>query len=116
MLQTLVLGRSNQADIRFDDSSISRAHAELTQSHNGDLFIIDRLSTHGTFIYRNNAWQRLSQGYVGTHEQLKLGDLAIAVSELAQYFRTSSNTPPSPIEPLSIKPRRNKNTGEIELG
>jgi two-component system, cell cycle response regulator len=46
----LFLGRSPQANIRFDDDGVSRRHARLWQKPNGDWVIEDLGSANGTFV------------------------------------------------------------------
>ena len=46
---TIVVGRGSEADLRVDDSDVSRRHCEFTLSPRG-LVIRDLGSTHGTWV------------------------------------------------------------------
>lgn len=60
---TAVLGRSKEADCVFDDQNISRRHAELRRSANGDWQIVDLNSTNGVKVNgRKVDTSRLSPG------------------------------------------------------
>jgi diguanylate cyclase (GGDEF)-like protein len=51
----IVIGRSEKADIRIDETNVSRVHAVIVKDNNG-FTIIDENSTNGTFI--NTVQQR----------------------------------------------------------
>jgi len=130
MFVTLTLGRGHQADIKLEDDSVSRVHAEITRTDQGRYYLIDRNSTRGTYVRQNNAWQQHTQGYVSQQDVLKMGDMEVAMAQVAghfeSYFMSQSEQikreqPPGHVvghvdlEPLSIRPRRNQSTGQIEL-
>jgi GGDEF domain-containing protein len=46
---TLGMGRSDENDLILPDSSVSRRHAEIKVDESGRVWIVDRLSTNGTF-------------------------------------------------------------------
>lgn len=117
MFKTLVVGRSPEADIEIKHISISRLHMELTLADNGKIFCLDRLSTSGSFVWRDNIWQRFTQSYIEPHETLRLGERKILLSDLLQRVtagKSRIDNDDEQCEPLSVKPRRNSETGEIE--
>ena len=78
------IGRGQACDIRFDDKAVSRRHAEIVITAKRTLFVTDCQSTHGTFVYRNNAWASVRQAFIEPHERLKFGTLEITASELVR--------------------------------
>ncbi len=49
-MKLLSIGRSKQADIVMNSVFVSSFHAELLQLDNGDMLLIDRESSNGTFV------------------------------------------------------------------
>ena len=78
----LIVGRGRPADIRLDDPSVSRLHAELVVSDGGAIHVADRSSANGTWIETDGQWERIAQRAVVLGDRLRLGDVEIAVSEL----------------------------------
>ena len=73
-----VIGRSGDADVQIEDPSISRRHAELTQTQTG-WTLVDLGSSRGTYL--NNL--RLSEGelaQVHDGDVLRFGDCRFTVS------------------------------------
>ena len=115
--RTLTIGRHPDADVRIDtDSSrsVSRTHAEITIA-DGRYYLIDRNSSYGTRVLGSNGWQEHRQGYVDASARVRFGDYE---TSLADLFGNGSHRSPDvevPYEPLSIRPRRNPGTGEVEV-
>ena len=80
----LIVGRGRRADIRLDDASVSRQHAELVVSDGGAIHVADRSSANGTWIETDGQWERIAQRAVVLGDRLRLGDVEIAVSELVR--------------------------------
>lgn len=112
---TYTVGRSKDADIRYDDPGISRRHVEITRTDDGRLYLVDANSTGGTFVWRNNEWVVIKQGFIARGDRLSLGKMQVAASEL--YDRVAGMQPRSSAqwEPVSIRPRRSALTGEVKL-
>ena len=112
--QTLTIGRSRDADIRLDDISVSRMHAELTMTHDGRCYLTDRNSLRGTCVLRNGQWASHRQGYVDSDAKLRFGKCEVALPDLlkGRSFPDGASIPAC--EPVSVKPRRNVETGEVE--
>ena len=113
--QTLTIGRSRRADIRIEDSSVSRLHAELTMVQGGRCFLVDRNSLGGTGVRRDGRWVSHRQGYVDPDAKLRLGKCEVSLPDLlkGRSFPDRAATPSD--EPVSVKPRRNVGTGELEI-
>ena len=115
--KTYTVGRSKKADFIIDDASVSRIHLEITVTHLGRIYCIDCRSTQGTFINKNGQWQPLRQGYVSPEAQLVVGDKTICPATLlGSKIQTATLAQSAVIEfePISVKPRRNVSTGEVE--
>ena len=112
--RTYTIGRSNNADIRLDHGSVSRRHAELTITADGRLFVTDRDSRLGTWVQRDGRWGRHRQGYVDGSEPVRFGEREVTLSNLVRNEELPLKENPG-YEPLSIRPHRNPETGEIEL-
>jgi class 3 adenylate cyclase len=67
------IGRSPKSDIVLSDGSVSREHAELSETADGRFSIIDTNSTYGTFIMREGEWRKIKQAVIGPDEPLMLG-------------------------------------------
>ena len=112
--QTLTIGRSRNADIRLDDISVSRMHAELTLTRGGSCYLTDRNSLRGTRVLRNGKWASHKQGYVASDAKLRFGKCEVALTDIlkGRSFPDEASIPA--YEPVSVKPRRNAETGEVE--
>lgn len=112
---THTVGRSASADIHISDDSVSRLHLEITQTSQGQIFCLDRNSTCGSFVLKDNQWVPFSQGFLDQHTVLKLGKKTLRLQQLLRVKQTPDVTAlQDDIEPISIKPRRNTATGEVE--
>ena len=70
------VGRTKENDLFIDDPSISKIHASLTVSGDGDLVVADTGSTNGTFI----GDQRIAYGktaVIGTDGLIKFGSVEV---------------------------------------
>ena len=117
MFITVKVGRSNSADIQIEGETVSRFHMEVTLTPEGRYYGIDRNSSHGTYIWRDDKWKPFIQGYLVPGAHLGLGKTKVPVDDLIQRLREvqqSQGGQALQFEPVSIKPRRNTETGEVE--
>jgi pSer/pThr/pTyr-binding forkhead associated (FHA) protein len=70
----ILLGRSRTSDVRFLDQTVSRCHAALQRVEGGWL-LIDRASTHGTWING----RRIDRAIVADGDELRLGQLRMII-------------------------------------
>jgi pSer/pThr/pTyr-binding forkhead associated (FHA) protein len=111
------VGRSVDADFTLNHQSVSRCHLEITLTDQDRFFCVDRASASGTFVWRQESWQRIKQGYVDINEHISLGKKQLPFSELVVALKQLDNTvdiKPQSFDLLSVKPRRNRETGEVE--
>ena len=80
--RVLKVGRSPQADIRLDDTSVSRRQAYLIVEDDGGLYVVDRSSTNGTWIADDDTWERVERRAVTPEDRLRFGDVAFTVRAL----------------------------------
>ena len=113
--QTLTIGRSRHAGIRLDDASVSRLHAELTLTRGGRCYLTDRNSLRGTRVLHNGQWASHRQGYVDSDAKLRFGKCEVALTDLLKGRSFPDEAPIPSCEPVSVKPRRNAETGEVEI-
>lgn len=112
--RVLLVGRSQQADIRLRHASVSRLHLELVLSADGDLHIADRSSRNGTWRRTGSGWEKIAQTAGHAEDRLRLGDYEITVAEL---IRRASPPPTRNRQPSFPKTTRNRDrdlpTGKV---
>ena len=113
--RTYRIGRERDAEIRLGDASVSRHHAELTVTSEGRYYLTDRGSRHGTWILRDGRWREHRQGYVKPLDDLRFGKFEVRIVKLLEGRSLDSGTNQTPYEPVSVQPRRNLETGEVEV-
>jgi predicted nucleic acid-binding Zn-ribbon protein len=73
------IGRSRSADIRLDDPTVSRRHAVVVQTPEGDLRVLDDRSMNGISVNAERVdWSSLSDG-----DELQVGRYTLHVIESA---------------------------------
>jgi pSer/pThr/pTyr-binding forkhead associated (FHA) protein len=114
-ITSYTLGRHKDCDIHFNSSTVSRVHAEIIFCEDGRFYLTDCMSTGGSFVQRDGAWQPVRQEFVAPNERLKFGDYEIQASEL-KSLAPAANRSSSPSSESSTSDqglRRDPNTGEI---
>lgn len=103
-IRSMLVGRSNTAQLRLDEDGVSRNHAKIVFYDDGQPQLIDLESTNGTFVNgRRVDVVALSDGdriQIGPTVVLRLIYLNHATVE--QHERTSARPP---AEPLPLSPR-----------
>lgn len=77
-----MVGRHQDCDLRLDDGSVSRRHAEVVLTPDGRYYLTDRNSAGGTFVFSEGGWQSLRQAFVTPNDRLRFGNLEVAASRL----------------------------------
>ena len=73
------VGRSRSADIRLDDPTVSRRHAVVVQTPEGDLRVLDDRSMNGILVNGEPVdWSPLADG-----DELQIGRYSLSVIETA---------------------------------
>jgi two-component system, cell cycle response regulator len=66
---TTVIGRGREAQVRFDDAGVSRAHARMTPLGGGRYVLEDLESTNGTFV----GGQRIERAELESGDRVNIG-------------------------------------------
>ena len=107
------IGRSPGVDIRIDDDSVSRVHAELIATPSGSYYLTDCASSGGSYVAQNGEWRRIRQEFINPTDAILLGHYQTTASALiamaAQREHRSEGGTSLPVGPV----RRNVDTGEI---
>ena len=90
--RVLIVGRGAQADIRLNDSSVSRQHLELVLGAGDEIHVADRSSRNGTRSWTDGKWVPLTAKSVSPADRLQLGNLEITVEDLVR------RAPPEPVD------------------
>ena len=114
ILVTFQVGRAHDADVIFDDIRVSRRQIEITVTADNRYYVVDCGSTAGTCVYSNDRWTPLTQGYVEEGEQIAFGDFSLPFSDIVSRLPAfADGGPSSGFEPLSVRPLRSADTGEL---
>ena len=85
--RTYVVGRGSECDIRLNNDSVSRRHAEVTWLSDGRACVTDLESTNGTFVADGSAWRAFRQEFLEPTESVRFGDCDINVGQLEGLCR-----------------------------
>lgn len=81
---TVTIGRSGKCDIVMSESSMSRIHAEVTLTHTGRVFVVDRLSSQGTYVAKGDDLVQVRQTFAGPDDIVFFGELGLSGDELRE--------------------------------
>lgn len=86
-MKTLIIGRSQDADIVLADESVARQHAELVVTDDGRYHLTDCGSDGGTWrgVARRageEIWERTRQSFVAAAQPLRFGEVGATLAEL----------------------------------
>lgn len=80
--RTFRIGRSPDCDVVLADDSVSRRHAELVVTAQGELYLSDCHSTHGTSLVERGTGRPIKQEVVRPDATLRFGDVTMTAAEL----------------------------------
>lgn len=81
-LRTYIVGRERGCDVWLDDASVSRHHAEVVRLSGGRLYVTDRATTNGTFVFDGNDWRRIRQAFLKAGGRVRFGDVEMSAGRL----------------------------------
>ena len=118
---TYRIGRGTDADIRIDDTTVSRIHAELVVTAKGSYYLTDCASRNGSYVARNGEWIRIRQEYISPEDAILLGRHQTTALGLLQKLGARGDQEPGrpAADPKQADAlpggnvRRNPDTGEI---
>ena len=117
-VRTYLVGRERDCDVRIDDASVSRYHAEVVRLSHGFLHVTDRVSANGTFVLDGGVWRPIRQSIVDPAGQIRFGAYELSAERLdamcprngaQRSVDTGPADAPDPSRPLVRDPE----TGEI---
>ena len=79
---SFTVGRGRECDVRMEDDSVSRVHAEVERLSGGRLHVTDRRSTNGTFVLAGGGWRRIRQRTIAPGDRVRFGAYALTGDEL----------------------------------
>ena len=82
-IRTYVVGRDRECDVRLDDSSVSRRHAECVRLADGRLYVTDCATTNGTFVLEGEEWREVRQTFVEPSSHIRFGNCRMTVRRLS---------------------------------
>jgi len=129
-----MIGRSVDSDLVLEHPSVSRQHARVERAEDGRLFVQDKHSRNGTFLFRSEQWIRVQRVSLCREDILRLGDQEVRPGQLASLYGAENRVwlPAVPQPSFAAgdernetgkpgdgrtkirKPRRNPVTGQIE--
>lgn len=81
-LRSYVVGREPGCDVWLDDASVSRHHAEVVRLSGGRLYVTDRATTNGTFVFDGNTWRGIRQAFLKPGGRVRFGDVEMSAGRL----------------------------------
>jgi hypothetical protein len=97
---TFTIGRSPECDVVLADQSVSRKHAELMVLDDGQLFLVDCQSTHGTRLSQHGQTRPVQQEFVSLDAIVEFGDVSMPVADIVDALRDKH-----PLAALPVPPR-----------
>ena len=79
-IQIYLVGRQQDCDLRLDDSTVSRRHAEVILAPHGRYYLTDCNSAGGTYIHEGAGWRQLRQEFVSAGARLRFGHCEITAT------------------------------------
>ncbi|GEM_PF-854717 len=127
-------GRDPACDLVLEHATLSRVHARLELAGDGLVWVHDAGSSNGTFVNRNDQWQRIRKVTLCIGDHIRFGDVEVPLQTLIAIFGAGTKarlearrfpvrhgqtaarlaTAQADHGPALNKPRRNPLTGKIE--
>lgn len=113
---TYRVGRSKDADVYLEDSSISRRQVEVTVTPDLRYYVVDCHGTAGTYVRKGDSWELFQQGYLLPDADIAFGDLKLRLADIIKRLPKSPRVDDPVIsDPVSVRPVRKIDTGEVVL-
>ena len=77
-----IVGRDEDCEIPIADESVSRKHAEIELTSDGNLFVVDCNSMNKTFIVRGGKSEHITQAVAMLGDSVRFGTCEFAVRDL----------------------------------
>ena len=79
---TYKIGRNSDMDIHIGDPTVSRIHAELVVTANGEYYLTDCGSSGGSYVARNGEWIPIRQDFISPTDIILLGRYQTTAQQL----------------------------------
>ena len=116
-IKTYVVGRERGCDIRLDDASVSRRHAEIVPLSGGRVYVTDRATINGTFLRDGDQWRAIRQAVLKPTDYIRFGDCQMTAGQLNALCPRDDPSPPDVRKEDPLDPNkglvRDPDTGEI---
>lgn len=99
------IGRHPSCDIVLADETVSAYHAELIITGDGNFFLSDTNSTHGTFVRKKGKFVKIQQDYITPQNALRFAHCEFSAKELLEYIHLKSVPPAPPEEKTEETPK-----------
>ena len=86
-MRLITIGRSPDNDVHIDDATVSRRHAELVVTNDGQYYLSDCNSTVGTCVAAPGGAIAIRQRFVQRDDQLTFGDVEVSLREILSTAR-----------------------------
>lgn len=119
-MKVITIGRSSECSVVINDVKVSRVHAQLVQSDNGNISVVDLGSTNGTMV---NGKRIVGEMRLNPGDELRVGDtvlpwqkyIATVPSQTFQPMASNTQSPATVVGEDAMgmpagQQRKNKNT------
>ena len=93
--RTYIVGRERSCDVRLDDPSVSRVHAEVVRLPSGRLYVTDRATTNRTFVLDGADWHSIRQAFLEPGGRVRFGNVEMSAGRLNALCPQAG--PPGPV-------------------
>lgn len=106
------IGRDSNMDIQIHHETVSRVHAELIATPQGEFYLTDCDSTGGSWSYveQDGNWVPIKQAFISPTDVISLGQYQTTAQKLIAMADSGNRGSDKEDRP----PRRNR-AGEIEI-
>ncbi|WP_127563042.1 FHA domain-containing protein [Nioella ostreopsis] len=109
--KTYTVGRSPDCDYVIEHPTVSRLHAEMVVTRDGQFHLTDRVSSGGTFVLGPDGWERIKQAFVRADDTVRLAEAELRVGDVLAKIQGAGKAVPAQSKG---RVRRNIETGEPE--
>jgi len=109
--KTYTVGRSPNCDYVLEEPTVSRIHAELVVTDDGQFHLTDRVSSGGTYVHGPDGWEAIRQAFVREDDTVRLAEAELRISDILVMLQGAGKAVPA--QPKGHV-RRNTETGEPE--
>lgn len=115
----LTIGRASNSmtvDVSIPrvEDTVGRIHAELSILPDGRLYLLDKESVNGTFLFNNGEWEKINSSYVTQDSRVKFGEYETIVSEIMDSQSRNESSPGEERPEIFDSEKRVPNTSSLD--